>query len=224
MAGLLIGSSRLTLAHKVSEDEQMPERRQLQIQVPAGTEDDFARLLEVADRGPEGVRIVRSIVRLVADEVESMGARAELPDEEREEWEAAGAVFDRKATARSRSRRIGAYVDLIGRSLQGDAAVARLLGVDRTRISQRLAEHSLYAFANGDDRMYPRWQFDGGKALRGLKTVLGAMDATVHPLVVDHWFRTPNVDLVVDDEPMSPLEWLRSGGDPGRAAELVPDT
>ena len=121
---------------------------------------------------------------------------------------------------RRAAHRIAAHAELIAQSIQGDAAVADLLGVDRTRISQRLTERSLYSFQSGDERLYPKWQFDKRKTLRGLKTVLGALDPALHPLVVDHWFRTPNVDLDVNEAALSPSRgcrpavirnaWLRS--------------
>jgi hypothetical protein len=141
---------------------------------------------------------------------------------EKEAWEAVGARFDPDAMDKARSHRIAAHAELIANSIQGDAAVADLLGVDRTRISQRLRERSLYYFRSGDDRLYPRWQFIGHKTLRGLKTVLGALDPALHPLVVDHWFRTPDLDLEVNEEAMSPLAWMQTGGDPVRLVPLVP--
>jgi hypothetical protein len=60
------------------------------------------------------------------------------------------------------------------------------------------------------------------KPLRGLREVLSGLDTRLHPLVVDHWARTPDLDLVVDGEPMAPVQWLRTGGDPGRLSELLP--
>jgi len=141
---------------------------------------------------------------------------------EEEAREAVGARFDPEAVDKARSRRIAAHAELIANSIQGDAAVADFLGVDHTRISQRLRERSLYYFQSGDVRLYPRWQFTGHKTLRGLKTVLGALDPALHPLVVDHWFPTPDLDLEVNEEAMSPLEWLETGGDPERLVSLVP--
>jgi len=166
--------------------------------------------------------MVVGLLGVVTHELECWREKAVLPQEEKEAWEAVGARFDTVAVANARSHRIGAHAELIANSIQGDAAVADLLGVDRTRISQRLGERSLYAFPSGDERLYPRWQFTGHKTLLGLKTVLGALDPALHPLVVDHWFTTPSVDLEVGDEDMTPRAWLETGGDPERLVQLIP--
>ncbi len=101
--------------------------------------------------------------------------------------------------------------------------MAELLGVDKSRVSQRVTERSLYAFNAGDDRCFPHWQLTGGRALPGLKTVLRELDVTLHPLAVDHWFTTANVDLEIDGEPVSPAFWLATGGDPQVTAHLAAD-
>jgi hypothetical protein len=190
--------------------------------VPVGVGTALTRLIEVADQDPEAERLVVGLLGVVTQELECWREKAVLPQEEKAAWEAVGARFDPDALAKARSHRIGAHADLFANSIQGDAAVADLLGVDRTRISQRLGERSLYSFQSGDERLYPRWQFVDHKTLRGLKTVLGALDPALHPLVVDHWFRTPDVDLAVNEESMSPLAWLETGGDPARLVSLVP--
>jgi hypothetical protein len=194
------------------------------VQVPFGVGTALTRLIEVADQDPEAEHFVVGLLEVVTQELESWREKAVLPQAEKEAWEAVGASFDPNAMAGARSRRIAAHAELIAHSIQGDAAVADLLGVDRTRISQRLGERSLYSFQSGDERLYPVWQFDNHKTLRGLKIVLGALDPALHPLVVDHWFRTPNVDLEVNEEAMSPLAWLQTGGDPERLVSLVPAT
>lgn len=143
---------------------------------------------------------------------------------EREVWESVGASFDDPGVvARVKGRSAAAFADLLGRSIRGDAAVAKHLGVDRSRISQRLSEPSLYAFPHGDERFYPRWQFDEGSVLRGLRHALSAMDPGLHPLTVDHWLNAPNLELVVEEDPLSPIEWLRTGGRGDVVAALVAD-
>jgi hypothetical protein len=163
----------------------------------------------------------------VADQVASEGAKATLPQQEQALWASVGAdLSDPGAVTRSQARSAVAFADLVARSVAGDAALAELLGVNRTRVSQRLGEHSLYCFAGPTgERYYPIWQFDGEpvpKPLRGLREMLSGLDARLHPLVVDHWARTPNVDLAVEGEPMAPVQWLRTGGHPGRLSELLP--
>ena len=99
-------------------------------------------------------------------------------------------------------------------SVPSDTEVAALLQVDRTRVSQRLAERSLYAVHDDTGRWFPRWQFDGGRTLPHLKAVLAALDPHLHPLTVAHWFLTPDPELEVDGEATCPRTWLIRGGRP----------
>ena len=78
-------------------------------------------------------------------------------------------------------------------------------------------------FAIKCDRCYPAWQYRGQRTIPGLGHVLDQVDPPYIRLTVDHWFTTPHVDLLVSGEPVSPADWLASGGDPGRAASLATD-
>lgn len=146
-----------------------------------------------------------------------------VPAGERELWESVGAGFDdRPALSRGQARSATAFAELLSRSAAGDADAAHLLGGrDRTRISQKVSERSLFAVPSGTERYYPAWQFVDGKPLRGLKAVLGALDPQLHPLSVDHWFTTPNLDLEVSGEALTPVEWLSTGGDITIVARLA---
>ncbi len=184
-------------------------------------------LVAAAGPGPAGGQRAVVLLELVADQVASAGAPTTLPEPEQILWASVGADFsDPGALTRSQARSTIAFADLISRSVAGDAALAELMGVNRSRVSQRLAEHSLYGFTGpGGERYYPTWQFDTGpvpRPLRGLREVLSGLDASVHPLVLDHWARTPNADLVVDDEALAPVQWLATGGNPGRLSDLLP--
>lgn len=192
-------------------------------QVPAAANSAFVHLWkEAAGRSPVGERFVLQVLQIATQLVDSWGS-AVLPKEEKEAWEEVGADFDAEALAEVTAASAIAYAELVSHSIPGDGALAEYLGVDRSRISQRLGEGTLYSFEGDDERLYPTWQFNKSrKSIRGLKLVLAALDSTLHPLVVDHWFRTPNVDLEVNEETVSPLEWLRTGGDPEVAAALVP--
>ena len=200
----------------------MTQRSNFAAQVPSGIGEAFAQLVQVADQDPEAERMIEELLGVVVEATAGWRMKAAFPAPEREAWEAMGARFGTEASGAARARRLSAYADLIANSVHGDAAVADLLQVDRTRISQRVGERSLYSFQSGDDRLYPRWQFVDHKVLRGLKTVLSALDPALHPLVVDHWFTTPSVDLEVGDEPMTPVAWLETGGSPEHLVELVP--
>lgn len=181
------------------------------------------RLMAVAGRGRTDATFVVALLEFAADAAESHSTISMLPSGERNQWAAVGAKFDNRAPRSNDKRLVDAFAALLTRSVIGDAAVAQLLGVDRSRVSQRLADRSLYAFTAGDERCFPSWQIVDTKALPGLKVVLRALDPAFHPLAVDHWFTSSNVDLEIDDKPVSPASWLATGGAPKAAAELAAD-
>lgn len=45
-----------------------------------------------------------------------------------------------------------------------------------------------------------------------MERVLPVLDPELHP-VVYHWFVSKNADLIYEDEPVSPRDWLLSGND-----------
>ncbi|MCC5951144.1 MAG: hypothetical protein JJU45_03515 [Acidimicrobiia bacterium] len=181
------------------------------------------RLHAVAGRGGSDATIVVALLESAADAAESHGAISALPSAELHQWRAVGATFDKRSRARNDERLVDAFGSLLGRSVIGDAAMAEVLAVDKSRVSQRVADRSLYAFTAGDERGFPRWQIFEGKALPGLKLVLRSLDPELHPLSVDHWFTTENLDLEIDGTPVSPATWLATGGDAHNAANLAAD-
>jgi len=208
------------MSHEVSANEpRLPEG--IEQQVRRGV----ARLVQLAHQGPDVAAYVVGLLNAVTDEAANRRQPAVLPSAEQAIWEGLGARSgDADTASLVRIRRASAFADLVARSIQGDTALAKLLGRDRSRISQRLAEHSIYAFEiDSGERCFPRWQFQGKKPLRGLRKVLSALDPGLHPLTVDHWFLTPNLDLVIDDEALSPVDWLSTGGDPKVLVDMVPE-
>lgn len=101
--------------------------------------------------------------------------------------------------------------------------VARLLGVDRSRVRQRLAARTLYGIKRTAGWRLPRFQFAEDRPLPGLEVVLARLRPEVHPLVLYRWFTTPNPDLVdgEGEDPVSPRDWLLAGGDPATVGELA---
>ena len=107
--------------------------------------------------------------------------------------------------------------ELVAGSL-GIAEAALLLGVDRSRISQRLSAGSLWSFRVGRGRRLPRWQFTAdGRSLPGLEVVVAAIPAELSPESVAGFIATPQPEL----EGRTPVAHLAGGGDPGPVAELV---
>lgn len=217
------------MANEVSPDEEPMSsrdaaRRAAWEQVEKRAAGALTRLEEGAT-SEEGASFVAAMLETAADLLERQEVAEPLPVDEQRVWEAVGARFEAGAAMRtSNMRTLVAFGDLVARSFRGVAAIAEALDVDRSRISQRLQEPSLYAFRGPDDeRYFPRWQVHGGKILPGLRAVLRELNADAHPLTVDHWFTTPNVDLEIDDEPVSPVGWLVTGGDAETAAGLAAD-
>ncbi len=97
--------------------------------------------------------------------------------------------------------------------------VASRLGVTRARVRQRALERSLLAIREGDEWRFPRLQFaavDGAGAapIRGLPAVAMALPLDLHPVEAWRFLTEPNNDLELAERPVSPLDWLRSGGAP----------
>lgn len=183
-----------------------------------------AEALEVLARG-EGMHLVVALLETAVRIAGETVAPGSLPDDERQRWESAGANFTepRSAVDLAHRRTAVAVADLLARSVIGDAAMAATLGVSKSRVSQRVAERSLYGFACGTDRCFPRWQLVDGRTPAGLKEVLAVVGSTVHPLTVDAFFTRPSTELLIKGEGVSPMEWLASSGDPAVVVELAAD-
>ena len=114
------------------------------------------------------------------------------------------------------------YMALIETSLTA-AQSARLLGVDVSRIRQRLRQRSLVGLDYDGEWRLPRFQFVRKKALPGLGEVLAALPDDVNALEVAEWFLSPNPDLEIDSQEalLSPRDWLLRGLPPSRVADLA---
>lgn len=110
---------------------------------------------------------------------------------------------------------------VVGSSLN-TSECADIVGVTPGRIRQRLAAGSIYAFQQGGgEYRIPRWQLIGREFVPGLETVVPAIPRELHPLTVQALMTSPDVDLLVGDEELSPLGWLATGGDPDVVARIV---
>ena len=100
------------------------------------------------------------------------------------------------------------------------AETALLLGVDRSRISHRLAQGSLWAFSVGRSRRIPRWQFTAdGRLLPGLAVVIAGIPDGLSPHSVEASLTTPQPEL----DGRTPTAHLAAGGDPRPVAGLLAD-
>ncbi|MGB7963042.1 MAG: hypothetical protein WCF12_08830 [Propionicimonas sp.] len=120
------------------------------------------------------------------------------------------------AQARAAVRRVAAAAQ----ATMSIAEAALLLGVDRSRISHRLAQGSLWAFSVGRTRRIPRWQFTtDGRLLPGLAVVVASIPDGLAPRSVEAFITTPQPEL----DGRTPAVHLADGGDPRPVAGLLAD-
>lgn len=181
----------------------------------------LAGIASVAKESPHAADTAAILLESVADVLRERRAPATMPAAEQETWEDLGGRFDTGAIERSTLRSRAAMAELVANSVAGDAAVSELLGVDRSRISQRVSERSLYAIDTGSQRHFPRWQFAEHSTVPHLRAVLRALDPGLHPLTVTHWFLTPSMELELEGSAVSPREWLVTGGPVAPVQELA---
>ena len=196
---------------RVAEIEDSPPRRpsrQRAAALPAALE----RFVAAFEGNPQTAGFTVPLLELALGYAKAATVPATLPEAEAKIWRHVGARTDSpSALAQARAMALAKYAEVFSRSIMGDAAVARYLKVDRSRISQRIAERSLFAIPVPGDRMFPRWQFVEHKILPGLREVLVAFDET-HPIVIDAWMTTPDDELDLAGTPLSPIVWLQTGG------------
>jgi excisionase family DNA binding protein len=116
-----------------------------------------------------------------------------------------------------------AYQELRSTSLTVEEA-ARRLGVNASRIRQRLADRSLYGIKDGNAWLLPAFQFGPRALVPGVSAVLRSLPPDIGPLAAARWFSSPNPDLCTrdaDEAPLTPLEWLLGGNPPEAAAALA---
>lgn len=108
------------------------------------------------------------------------------------------------------------------------AEVAKLLQVHESEVQERREDRTLWAVRIGNEWYFSTLPFIGNgprhELLRGLDQVFPALPESLDPLSVAGFLTTPQPGLQGRTRLMSPLEWLRDGGDPQRvvgAAEAV---
>jgi hypothetical protein len=100
--------------------------------------------------------------------------------------------------------------------------VAAGLGVSASRVRQKRLAGELWAIPDGQTWVFPVLQFEttsnGGPArqIRGLDRVFEALPADLHPVAVAGFLRTSQPSLF-HGRAMTPVEWLREGGDVAQA-------
>jgi hypothetical protein len=96
---------------------------------------------------------------------------------------------------------------------------AELLGVGASRVRQMVKDRDLWSLAEHEVRV-PQWQIVNGKPVPGLRHLAEAA-RSLHPFTVSRFMERPSVDLLLEGQKVSPIDWLVSGGDPQRVADLL---
>lgn len=113
-----------------------------------------------------------------------------------------------------------AHAEVVSKSVTV-AALAKRLGVDSSRVRQRIYARSLHAFKHRRVWLIPAFQIEGRELVPGVETVAPKLSPALHPVAVSRWFTTANADLALDGEAVSPIAWLSSGGPPDAVAALA---
>lgn len=99
--------------------------------------------------------------------------------------------------------------------------VAKLLGVEDSRIRQRLLDRTLAGFKERSVWHVYGWQFIDSEELPGIHDVNKALRPDIDAVVLHGFFTSPNVDLVVGGERVTPLQWLQARQDPQPVADVA---
>lgn len=108
------------------------------------------------------------------------------------------------------------FAAIIDSSLTTKEAAGRLR-MPESQVRQMIARRTLYSVLLNNRRYIPIFQFekDGG-LVPNITKVNAALSPDLHPVEVHDWFTQPDLDLFMGDDvdaTISPLTWLRSGGD-----------
>ena len=131
------------------------------------------------------------------------------------------------------------FAALVSTSLTTKEAAARL-GIPESRIRRMIAQRTLYSVLLDNRRYIPAFQFaqrygstrgagpsrslGGGALVPNIGKVNAALPEDLHPVEVLAWYTQPHTDLFMGDDVdarVSPLDWLRSGGDVDRVVQLA---
>lgn len=108
------------------------------------------------------------------------------------------------------------FAGLLAGSLSVQAA-AKVLGVNGSRVRQRLIARTLFGVKLDGEWLVPDFQFHAGREVPGLSRVLPLLPADSGPLAVRNWLTLPCADL----EGLSPIDWLLGGRPASRVADLA---
>lgn len=187
----------------------------------------LARALKASGRNQEVTLVWHAILDRLEQTVPAGGALSDTSELSAAEAAAlergsSGLDVSSQTSALALARTTTAWADLLADSANV-TDVARRLGVQESRVRQRLADRSLYGFKHDGIWHIPNVQFYEGRLLPGIGDVAPRLSPTLHPLAVASWFVTPTPDLALHGRAASPRDWLLGGGDPADVAALAAD-
>ncbi len=153
---------------------------------------------------------------------------ASLTEDEARLLDDADFVEDRDAFVAAGTEIAGHRANLAVTAFTADD-VATGLGVSASRVRQKRLARELWAIPDGQTWVFPVLQFETGdnggptRQVRGLDQVFKALPADLHPVAVAGFLRTPQADLF-QGRPLTPVEWLRDGGDVDQAVTAAANT
>ncbi len=114
------------------------------------------------------------------------------------------------------------FAALLSDAMTVDEAAVQM-NLDASRVRQMLRSRSLHGIREDEGWRIPRYQFAGARPVRGLGHVLQALSGDLHPVAVWRWLTRPDPELEIDDEPVAPIAWLASGGNPEPVIAIARD-
>ena len=163
----------------------------------------------------------------------------ELTDAEREVLIEGGVRLDAKSEGDPLAATAAQFAALVSTSLTTKEAAAHL-GMPESRIRQMIARCTLYSVLLDNRRHIPAFQFaqrtgsvrETGPSrspaddslVPNIAKVNAALPEDLHPVEVLAWYTQPHADIFIGDDVdarVSPLDWLRSGGDVNKVAQLA---
>lgn len=98
---------------------------------------------------------------------------------------------------------------------------ANRMELHQSRLRQMLLDRSLFGVKVDGEWRVPAFQLSGKRQVRNLGPVLRATPPNLHPVELLNWLVRPNRALRLEDQPVSPLAWLESGGDQDPVAAIA---
>lgn len=148
----------------------------------------------------------------------------ELTESEQSVLRQGGVNLDRSTTRDLMAETAVKYAALIESGLSTKDAAIRL-DIPESQVRQMISRKTLYSILLNNRRYIPLFQFeDTGTLVPNIAKVNVALPSDLHPVEVYQWYTEADLELYLGDDIdtiMSPLAWLRSGGDTKKLVTLL---